>query len=418
MGLFLHILLFPGGEQSACEAALRQAADLPELDIHLDQCRWHGFPKGPAALLNDGCCGYESLAEELSGTAPGPVMVLYMYDGDYWGYLFYQNGAALDQFSSLPDYFGEGSPPDCPGNAELLAKLFGVPADSIAPYVRPWREEAMGGFARQGDQFEIGDCWQLADFLEALGFSYDQLCPPELEREWVDRREFCVKESNFGANERNYTKNSVDLEWELTPGDEAAPIVQVPRQQETAPIDSTEELPNALTSQTYALSRAEEVLDVAPEAVELVRSMDCAHAIPLLTAAIQANPDRAGLYVLRSFCWNQLEGRMSGLSRKPDMDRDMTRLLELEPDNVMALRARCPTAGTTSRYRRHIEDLTRLMELDPEYQDAYQVSLAYRRHWVGDDMGARADLQAVLDRGGPWSVDLVYLCGELGLPGF
>ena len=171
MGLFLHILLFPGGEQSACEAALRQAADLPELDIHLDQCRWHGFPKGPAALLNDGCCGYESLAEELSGTAPGPVMVLYMYDGDYWGYLFYQNGAALDQFSSLPDYFGEGSPPDCPGNAELLAKLFGVPADSIAPYVRPWREEAMGGFARQGDQFEIGDCWQLADFLEALGFS-------------------------------------------------------------------------------------------------------------------------------------------------------------------------------------------------------------------------------------------------------
>lgn len=398
MGLFLHILLFPGGEQSACEAALRQAADLQELDIHLDQCRWHGFPKGPAALLNDGCCGYESLAEELSGTAPGPVMVLYMYDGDYWGYLFYQNGAALDQFSSLPDYFGEGSPPDCPGNAELLAKLFGVPADSIAPYVRPWREEAMGGFARQGDQFEIGDCWQLADFLEALGFSYDQLCPPELE-----------------------------LERDLTPDEEAAPIMQVqtvqpiqeaPRQQETAPIDSTEVLPNALTSQTYALSRAEEVLDIAPEAVELVRSMDCEHAIPLLTAAIQANPDRAGLYVLRSFCWNQLEGRMSGLSRKPDMDRDMTHLLELEPDNVMALRARCPTAGTTSRYRRHIEDLTRLMELDPEYQDAYQVSLAYRRHWVGDDVGARADLQAVLDRGGPWSVDLVYLCGELGLPGF
>ncbi len=398
MGLFLHILLFPGGEQSACEAALRQAADLQELDIHLDQCRWHGFPKGPAALLNDGCCGYESLAEELSGTAPGPVMVLYMYDGDYWGYLFYQNGAALDQFSSLPDYFGEGSPPDCPGNAELLAKLFGVPADSIAPYVRPWREEAMGGFARQGDQFEIGDCWQLADFLEALGFSYDQLCPPELE-----------------------------LERDLTPDEEAAPIMQVqtvqpiqeaPRQQETAPIDSTEVLPNALTSQTYALSRAEEVLDIAPEAVELVRSMDCEHAIPLLTAAIQANPDRAGLYVLRSFCWNQLEGRMSGLSRKPDMDRDMTRLLELEPDNVMALRARCPTAGTTSRYRRHIQDLTRLMDLDPEYQDVYQVSLAYRRHWVGDDVGARADLQAVLDRGGPWSVDLVYLCGELGLPGF
>ena len=41
MGLFLHILLFPGGEQSACEAALRQAADLPELDIQIGRasCR-------------------------------------------------------------------------------------------------------------------------------------------------------------------------------------------------------------------------------------------------------------------------------------------------------------------------------------------------------------------------------------------
>ena len=33
MGLFLHILLFPGGEQSACEAALRQAADLAAREL-------------------------------------------------------------------------------------------------------------------------------------------------------------------------------------------------------------------------------------------------------------------------------------------------------------------------------------------------------------------------------------------------
>lgn len=108
---------------------------------------------------------------------------------------------------------------------------------------------------------------------------------------------------------------------------------------------------------------------------------------------------------------------MSGLSRKPDMDRDMTHLLELEPDNVMALRARCPTAGTTSRYRRHIQDLTRLMELDPENTGAYLVNRAYRLHWTGDEEGARRDLRAAAARPDGEalqdSVDFRYLWKDL-----
>lgn len=391
MGVFLHVLLFPGGEQAACEAAVRQAAASPERNLQPDQCRWRKFPRGSAALLNDSCSGYEDLADGLSRILPGPSMVLYIYDDDYWGYFLYQNGAELDQFASLPDYFGAGSPPNRPGNAGVLAGIFGVPEDVVHPYVLPWTDEKMGLCAREGDQAVIGDSWQLADFMDALGFPFDQLCPPEPE---------APPASETAAPEA-----------------QDAPVQSSPGHRYITPID-TPELPNALTSRAYALARTEEVRDLVPEAAEKIRSMACESTIPLLTAAIQRHPERAALYVLRAFCWNQLDGRFSGMSRKPDMDRDMTRLLELEPNNVLALRARCPTTGTSSRYLRHIQDLTRLMELDPEHQDLYQVSRAYRRHWLGDDQSARADLQAVLERGELWTVDLVYLCRELSLPGF
>ena len=96
----------------------------------------------------------------------------------------------------------------------------------------------------------------------------------------------------------------------------------------------------------------------------------------------------------------------------------MAKALELEPDNIMALRGRSSLTTTSARYPQQIQDLTRLAELDLENRDLYLVSRAYFRHWLKDDDGARADLEEVLDRGELWTVDLVYLCKELGLPGF
>lgn len=387
MGVFLHTVLFPGGDELKCRVALQRAADDRELSVRLGGCRWHLYGKGPAVLMNDGCCGYEALAEKLSAGLSGPVMVLYIYDDDYWGYFLWQNRAELDRFASLPGYFEPGSPPDRPGNAALVAQLFGVEEGAAAPYLLPWDEERMGSYAREGDQAVIGDSWQMADFMGALGFDYDLLCPPAPEE---------VHDSQQAA-----PMTPAELNQEVTKG-------------HCLPVD-TPTLPDALNDRTYALKRAEEVRELAPEAVELVENMQYQSAVSLLTQAIQAHPARAPLYLLRAFCWSQTEGLMTGLSRKPDMDRDLGKALELEPDNVMALRARCPTAGTTTRYRRHIAELTRLMELDPENRDYHQVSRAYRYHWVGEDGLARADLREVLDRGKIWTVDLTYLCRELGL---
>lgn len=389
MGVFLHTVLFPGGDKPKCQAAVVKATEDKALELRLDKCRWHRFEGGPAVLLNDDCCGYEALAEKLSASLPGPVMVLYIYDDDYWGYFLWQNGAELDRFASLPHYFAPGSPPDRPGNAALVAQLFEVGTQTVAPYLLPWDEERMGSYARDGDQAVIGDSWQMADFMERLGFNYDLLCPPAPEpAPPPDLRQAAPMPL-------------AELNQEVTKG-------------HSLPVD-TPILPDALNHRPYALKRAEEVRELIPEAMGLVESMQYQSALPLLTQAIQIHPDRAALYLLRAFCWSQTEGLTTGLSRKPDMDRDLGKVLELEPDNVMALRARCPTAGTTIRYRRHIEELTRLMDLDPENRDYHQVSRAYRYHWVGDDDQARADLQAVLDRKKIWTVDLTYLCRELGL---
>lgn len=390
MGVFLQIALFPGGDELKCRSKLQVAAQNKDFAIRLGGCRWHPFDKGPAVLLSDGCCGYGDLARDLSAQLTGPVMVLYIYDDDYWGYFLCQNGIETDAFASLPDYFDIGSPPNKPGDASLVGRVFGVAPGAIEGYLTPWPQVMAGSneedvYAYEGDFYAAGDSWQLTDFMKALGFDYNLLDPQPQPSE-------------------------------PAPPHQTVPVTPAePAYRASGPLPDSEELPDALTHRPYALERAQEVEDIAMEAVECVRNMQYQSGVPLLTAAIQAHPDRAGLYVLRAFCWNQLEGLMTGMSRRPDMDRDLGKVLELEPDNVMALRARCPTSATTSRYKRHIEELTRLIALDPEHWDTYMTSRAYRYHWVGDDAAARADLEELVRRNAKMTVDLNYLLRELGM---
>lgn len=393
MGIFLHTVLFPGGDELKCRTALQRAAQEPDFSLHLDGCRWHLFDKGPAALLNDGCCGYEDLAKRLSSPLPSPVMVLYIYDDDYWGYFLYQNGMELDRFASLPDYFEPGSPPDRPGNAPLLARIFSAAPGDIEPYLLPWPQAAAASdeedvYACEGDFYAVNDSWQMTDFMEALGFDFDLLAPP-------------------APAAPPHLKQPAPPP---PPPHQAPP----PAKGRGRPVD-TPILPDALNSRPYALQQAEAASGIAGEAAQLMQETDYQSALPLLSEAIKAYPGRAELYLLRAFCYSQLEGLSAGMSRRPDMDRDLGKALELDPDNIMALRARCPTAATTARYKRHIEELTRLMALDEENRDYYQVSRAYRHHWVGDDESAKADLRDVLSRGKIWTVDLTYLCQELGI---
>lgn len=384
MGLFLYALLFPGGDPDKCRAALERKIENPDHNIRPDNCQWHMYPKGPAVQLNDGAVGFD-YAGPLSKRVHCPVLLAYIYDDDFWGYELWQGGRELDQFASVHDYFDEGSPPGKPGDADLVARCFGVEPERIRRYLLPWDGEP-DGYAYEGDEFTAGDSWQMADFLNALGFDYDRLCPPEPEE----------KEPNSPA-----------------PRPEPPPI-PAPRPKGRA-VEDTPVLPSALTDRPYALERAEGL--GRADFLRLLGSGKYQDLAAGLAEALQAAPEEPALYLLRAFCWKGLE-HTSSRSRVPDMLRDLARALELEPDNVMALRGRSSLTTTSRRYPQQIQDLTRLMELDPEHRDIYQVSRAYFHHWLKDDAAARADLEEVLRRGELWTVDLVYLCRELGLPGF
>lgn len=384
MGLFLYVLLFPGGKEETCRAALGRKIENSDHNIRPEQCQWHMYPKGPAVQLNDGAVGLD-YGEPLSRALSRPVLLAYIYDDDFWGYELWQKGKELDRFASLPDYFGEGEPPAKPGDAGLVARLFGADPERIAPYLLPWKESAEG-YACEGDEFAIGDSWQMADFLDALGFDYDLLCPPPPPEQ-----------------EPSQSVPPPESGWQfLPPG---------------AYLEDMPDLPNALTSWDYALRRLVELGEAFGDLLPLMEYGKFQEAISRLDKAIQAAPEEAGLYLLRAFCWQQLE-KASGRSRKYEMERDLGKVLALEPGNVMALRARCPTTATSARYPRHIQDLTLLMEADPENRDLYQISRAYRYHWTKNDAAARADLEEVLQRGRTKTVDLAYLCKELGMPGF
>lgn len=386
MGLFLYAYLFPGGREETCRAALERKAGNPDHNIRPDQCQWHVYPKGPAVQLNDGAVGLD-YAEPLSKAVNCPVLLAYIYDDDYWGYELWRKGKELDQFASLPNYFGEGVPPGKPGDAELVARLFDADPERIRRYLTPWpEEEPVDEYAYDRDASAIGDCWQMADFLGALGFDYDLLCPPPPEPE------------------EEPAPPPPETGWKFLP-----PGAYLEK--------DTPDLPNALTSRDYALRRLEGLGESYGDLLPLIQFGKHQEAIARLDGAVRAAPEEAGLYLLRAFCWQQLE-KASGRSRKYEMERDLGKALELEPGNIMALRARCPTTATSARYPRHIRDLTLLMEADPENRDVYQISRAYRYHWTKDGEAARADLEEVLRRGETRTMDLVYLCRELKLPGF
>ena len=116
------------------------------------------------------------------------MLLLYIYDGDYWGYDFY-GGDEEDHFNTLPDYFGPVSPEEkqrLTGNpAALSGWLPTWDTGMMRRYLVHWSdldEDAMEETACPDDRFPYGDCWQMTDFMARLGFpwAFDQLqeAPP------------------------------------------------------------------------------------------------------------------------------------------------------------------------------------------------------------------------------------------------
>jgi hypothetical protein len=112
-----------------------------------------------------------------------PWIALRIQEGTLWDYSLYQGKSNLNNFSTLPEYWEDDGRflTKWRGNAELLAKTWGIEEPTISAYLRSWYggldeddclilpPELTGKKAYPHDQSEYGDIWQMNDFLRALG---------------------------------------------------------------------------------------------------------------------------------------------------------------------------------------------------------------------------------------------------------
>ncbi len=109
-------------------------------------------------------------------------ILVFVYDGDVWGYEVFDRGVAVDWFIQWPEEGNTWFPGmDLSGRPEAVIAAFPdltLDGSDVAAYLaqRPDDEEADDMWdvpARPGDRFRRGDEWAMLDFLDLLGVSID-----------------------------------------------------------------------------------------------------------------------------------------------------------------------------------------------------------------------------------------------------
>ena len=354
MGVFLQTALFPGCAESAARVAVETASKNPVFRIDLKRCKYTQNYEGTQVLIEGDGLGFAALARALADLSENPVMLLYIYDGDYWGYDFY-GGQEEDHFSTRPDCFGPVSPREkqrLSGNpAALSGWLPTWDTAMMRRYLVHWSdldEAAMEETACPGDRFTYGDCWQMTDFMARLGFPWafdqPQEAPP-LQPDFPKLREI--------------------LERELPPvSKEAPPVGQA----------LLEQLPTAL-SYDYIRHLLEEdgvsefgfLEKTPPEIVEAVKLHRRTVGRP------ETNPLCQRLAVLAAFCAFWLRGSIAWGFLDYATYEPLYGSFE-KPTDIYVLRARAALTDYSKRHRAW-RDLERLIELDPANRALYQAEI-------------------------------------------
>lgn len=352
MGVFLQYAIFPSCDEVAAWAAVKAAY---ETGFHIDlpKCRYVKSYEGTQVLMEGDELGFAPLARALSDAAINPVMLLYIYDEDFWGYDFY-GGQEEAHFSTLPDYFGPVTQEEkgrLSGSPEALAGWFPIQnIHAVKCYLVHWSdlsEEELDGeqFALMGDQFPFGDCWQVTDFAARLGFPWP-----------------------FGQ-----TEGAPAMKPPLPALEEilAQNLPRMPREESLVDCSLLRDLPSALSPE-YIRRLLEEdgVREFCFEHKTPRDVMDAVNAHRWTVNRPERNPLCQRLSVLAAFCADWLnEGSAWGF-----LDRATYEPLyggSDKPTDVDVLRARAALTGFTKRHRA-VKDLERLMELDPDRRELYQ----------------------------------------------
>jgi hypothetical protein len=123
--------------------------------------------------------GYE-IATLLGATLAVPWINVRIQEGALWDYSLYDGENNVDNFSVLPEYWGQSKAWESTqrGQPKVLSRLWTIELRKIDKYLKPWGfrilddhcfETLRRGKAYRTDKSEYGDIWQMTDFLRALG---------------------------------------------------------------------------------------------------------------------------------------------------------------------------------------------------------------------------------------------------------
>jgi hypothetical protein len=104
-----------------------------------------------------------------------PGLMVFVYDGDYWGYELFDRGEAKDHFvQTSMDPVITFREADCSGDAAVLAATLGLDEAVVAPYLARWhgwheRAKRAHERARPSDEFTRWDECAVLDFLRTIG---------------------------------------------------------------------------------------------------------------------------------------------------------------------------------------------------------------------------------------------------------
>lgn len=179
MGMFLSVLIVQNQKAEDVKKSLKALGNSnPRWNLVPEECQYQECDGGVKVLLSDMCAGYEEIPQKLSKELLSPVMLCYIYDGDYWGYDFYDKGIELDTFNPMPDYFEEVSEEEkqrLSGNSKVISRYFNVEEAKIKNYLQTWTDYILDNEEKRAyadDEFCIGEDWQMADFMRAVGYPY------------------------------------------------------------------------------------------------------------------------------------------------------------------------------------------------------------------------------------------------------
>jgi hypothetical protein len=117
------------------------------------------------------------LSQELSLRLQKPVFSFHIHDEDFWLYYLFHKGQEVGHFNPVPEYWGIMSSEEkqiWAGDAQLISDLVpGVYPSSIEKYLVEWDvSKEVQEKAYPQDEYLIGDCWQMCDFMKKIGLPY------------------------------------------------------------------------------------------------------------------------------------------------------------------------------------------------------------------------------------------------------